>query len=265
MQLQVGDTVAGFQVEAILGHGNMGSVYRARGADARAVALKVIGPQSPLDRFQAEAETLSQLSHAGIPRVYGYAMQPVAYLAEEIMEGPTLEEVLAGGPLPWHGALQLAHSLLGVLQVIHEHGFVHRDLNPSNLILRGDQVCVVDFGLVRKTDPDLRRTLSGEIVGTLHYLAPEQVDSARGPISPRTDIFAAGVLVYGMLTGSTPTHSGASAPRVLRQTLDEPPPAMDGIDAGLQSAVFKALEKEPSARYASAGEFAQALVDRGGR
>lgn len=258
MHLEVGDVVAGYQVQAVLGHGNMGSVYRARAGDGRMVALKVMGPQSPPERFLAEAEALTQLDDPGIPRVFDYAMQPVAYLAQEIMEGPTLEHVLEQGPMAPDLVFKVAQSLLAVLQVIHVRGFVHRDLNPSNIILRGEQACVVDFGVVRVTDSDISRTQTGEIVGTLHYLAPEQIDAARGEISARTDVYAAGALVYCMLTGSPPGEGSAS--RVLRQTLREPPPAMVGVAAPVELVVFKALEKNPAHRYASAREFAEALV-----
>lgn len=254
----VGETVAGYRLQTVLGEGSMGVVYRALAPDGREVALKLIKPESPRDRFLAEAESLAQMRSPGIPLVYEYAVEPVAFLAEELMEGTTLEDRLAQGPMSEAEALEVADSLLTVLQVIHEHGFVHRDLSPGNLLLRGKQVCVVDFGLVRLLNAEFHPTRTGEILGTPHYLAPEQIDPDLGEISARTDVFTAGTLVYRMLTGSPPTPE-ASLPRVMRHILLEAPPPMVGISQALEGAVLHALEKAPSARYSSAQEFAQAL------
>ena len=136
MIFQAGEVVAGYQVECLLGQGSMGTVYRARAQDGQAVALKLMGQEGSRQRFQSEAEALSQIRCPGIPRIYGFAMEPIAYLAEEILEGPSLEQRLAQGPLSVAQALAIADSLLRVLQVIHEHGFVHRDLSPYNILLR---------------------------------------------------------------------------------------------------------------------------------
>ena len=258
MRFQTGDVVAGYTVESLLGQGSMGTVYRARAQDGQTVALKMIGPEGSRERFQTEAETLWQLRCPGIPRVFGYAMDPIAYLAEEIIEGPSLEQRLAQGPLSVAQALGIAYSLLTVLQVIHEHGFVHRDLSPNNILLQGDQACIIDFGLVRVLNSDVHPTQLGEILGTPQYLAPEQVDPERGPISPSTDIFAAGTLVYRMLTGVNPIPV-ASIPRMLRHILTAAPPPMVGLGEELEGAVLKALEKQPATRYSTALEFAQAL------
>lgn len=248
--------VEGYQIESLLGDGAMGSVYRARDRAGRLVALKIIGPDSPRNRFQAEAETLARLNHPGIPRVFDFAMEPVAYLAEEILEGPTLEVSLVNGALP--EALAVAYSLLEVLQVIHDHGFVHRDLSPSNIVLAPQRVCIVDFGLVRILNSDLHPTRTGEILGTPHYLAPEQIDPGLGTLSPATDLFAAASLIYHMLTGRT-TVQTASLPRMLRQILHDAPAPLESPNQHLEGALFKALEKDPAARYTSALEFAQAL------
>ena len=250
--------LAGYQIESVLGTGAMGTVYRARAQDGRAVALKVSAPECSRERFRAEAETLSQLNCPGIPRVFDFALDPIAYLAEEIIEGPSLEQRLTQGPLSLPEALNIADSFLTVLQVIHEHGFVHRDLSPNNILLQGEQACIIDFGLVRVLNSDVHPTQTGEILGTAHYLAPEQIDPDLGPISPGTDIFAAGTLLYRMLTGVEPITL-ASIPRMLRHILTQAPPPMSGVGQELEGAVRKALEKQPASRYSSAREFAQAL------
>jgi eukaryotic-like serine/threonine-protein kinase len=251
--------IPGYQIQEILGQGSMGTVYRALAPDGRQVALKVLGPESPRDRFRAEAETLARLQHPGIPQVFDFSMDGVPYLSQEILEGATLAQVLQSGALPLPRALEIADSLLSVLQVIHDCGFIHRDLNPSNVVLRGEQACIIDFGLVRIMNSDFHPTQTGQILGTPHYLAPEQIDPDVSSIGPHTDLFAAGVLVYHMLSGSTPTPAAASIPRVMRQILLEPPPPL-GLPAPLEGALFKALEKSPAARYSSATEFAQALA-----
>ena len=250
--------MGGYQLDSVLGEGATGIVYRARAQDGRLVALKLIGPEGSRERFQTEAETLSKLDCPGIPRIFDYAMQPVAYLAEEVLEGLRLEDRLAQGPMSVTEALTIADGLLTVLQVIHDNGFVHRDLSPGNILLQENQVCIIDFGLVRILNSDVHPTQTGEIMGTPHYLAPEQIDPDCGSISPSTDIFAAGTLVYRMLTGIDPIPL-ASLPRMLRQILKNAPAPMQGLGEELEGAVLKALEKQPAARYSSALEFAQAL------
>lgn len=258
LSFRAGDFVGGYQLESILGAGATGIVYRARAQDGRVVALKLIGPDGSRERFQTEAETLSRLDCQGVPRIFDYAMHPIAYLAEEVLEGLRLEDRLAQGPIAVAEALAISDGLLTVLQVIHENGFVHRDLSPGNILLQEDQICIIDFGLVRIVNSDFHPTQTGEILGTPHYLAPEQIDPDCGPISPATDIFAAGALVYRMLTGVDPI-APASLPRMMRQILQDAPPSMQGVGEELEGAVLKALEKHPASRYSSALEFAQAL------
>jgi len=257
MQLNPGDVFSSYTVERILGVGGMGAVYKARGSDGKSVAIKIMSPDGPKERFALECKTLISLKHPGIPAVFENGMEPCPYMVQEIIDGPTLEERLRE-PVSREQALAISFGMLEVLSVVHEQGFVHRDLKPDNLLLRGDQVCLIDFGLVRVLDSADRFTQTGEILGTPAYLSPEQIDPHLGPVSPSIDQFAAGTIVYQLLTGRLPTVPG-SLPKVMRQIVLTPAPPMPEVPESIANVCLKALQKKPEDRWASVRDFSQAL------
>src|SRR5712692_5123650 len=220
MLLSVGDNLGHYEVRGSLGAGGMGEVYRVRDCKLdRDVALKVL-PESfanhpdRLARFQREARVLASLNHPNIAAIYGLEeSNGVRGLIMELVEGPTLAERIAQGPLPAAEAVELARQLAGALDYAHDKGIVHRDLKPANVKLTAEgQVKVLDFGLAKalanepmSADPassptlTMRATMAGVIMGTAGYMSPEQ---ARGSTADRrADIWSFGVMFYEMLTG----------------------------------------------------------------
>ncbi|MGE3889952.1 MAG: serine/threonine-protein kinase [Vicinamibacterales bacterium] len=227
MPLAPGARLGVFEVRSTLGVGGMGEVYRAHDTSlGRDVALKIL-PEAfathpgRLARFEREAHILASLDHANIATVYGLAdAGELRALVMELVEGPNLAERIAAGPLPVGTALPIARQIAEALQCAHEKRIDHRDLKPANLKLRADgAVKVLDFGLAKAleagggdSDPDAPHapatltapgaTQAGDVLGTAAYMSPEQ---ARGePVDPRADLWAFGVVLYEMPTGTRP-------------------------------------------------------------
>ena len=220
MPLAPGARVGSYEVLAPIGRGGMGEVYRARDSTLhRDVALKVLADDVSDDperllRFEREARLLAALNHPNIAAIYGFEGQPDSrLLVMELVEGPTLAEKLASGPLPIEEALSIAAGIASGLEAAHEAGIIHRDLKPSNIKIRSDgTVKVLDLGLARvaessgrAVDSSLSPTVTtpathdGVVLGTAAYMSPEQ---ARGkPLDKRTDIFSFGCVLYECLTG----------------------------------------------------------------
>jgi Tol biopolymer transport system component len=226
MALGPGSRIGHFQVTALLGQGGMGTVYRATdGHLGRDVAIKVLSAAfwndpERLARFEREARTLASLSHTNIAVVHGIEDGPDGTgraLVMELVEGPTLADLIAKGPIPISDALPIATQIADGLEAAHDHGIVHRDLKPANVKVRSDgTVKVLDFGLARSIDPASvsssmsmsptittpAMTQAGVILGTAAYMSPEQ---ARGkPVDRRTDVWAFGCVLFEMLAGRRP-------------------------------------------------------------
>src|SRR5712692_2591655 len=220
MSLIPGVRLGPYEVLAPLGAGGMGEVWKARDARlGREVAIKVLPPSYSRDpdrlrRFEQEAKAAGLLNHPNITAVHDIGMHEGApYIVTELLEGETLRERLAAGPLPQRKALDFAGQIAQGLAAAHEKGIVHRDLKPENLFVTKDgRVKILDFGLAKLERPDSEGagqtnmpteaagTEPGVLLGTLGYMSPEQV---RGrPADPRSDIFAFGAILYEMLSGS---------------------------------------------------------------
>jgi eukaryotic-like serine/threonine-protein kinase len=226
MRLAPGSQLGVYEVLSLIGAGGMGEVYAARdGRLGRLVALKVLPERfsshpDRLARFEREARVLAALSHPHIAAIHGvYEGDGVSALVLEMVDGPTLADRLAAGPIPIDEALALAAQIAEALEAAHQRGFIHRDLKPSNIKLRADgAIKLLDFGLAKALDPMLAggdlndatvSRVSGVAVGTPAYMAPEQ---ARGlAIDKRVDIWAFGCVLYEMLTGKPPFVSEASS------------------------------------------------------
>jgi hypothetical protein len=260
-----------------LASGGMGQVWRANDEIlGRAVAVKLLRSEYAedpefLDRFRAEARRTAALSHPGIASVFDYgetgdpdAEGTTAYLVMELVEGEPLSALLAreGRLSPAHALDVLAQSALA-LDSAHQAGVVHRDVKPSNLLLRRDGVVkVTDFGIAHAAD-EAPRTEAGMVVGTAAYLSPEQV--ACRPATPASDVYALGVVTYECLAGRRPFTGDHPIALALAHRRSAPPPLPDDVPDPVRELVACTMSKAPQARPPSAGALGrQALVTRAG-
>jgi serine/threonine-protein kinase len=260
--------VPGYEVEAVLGRGGMGVVYRARHLRLnRTVALKTLiigsyaGPQERA-RFQREAEAVAGLHHPNIVAVHDVGdHEGWPYFTMELLEGGSLAQALAGTPQPARQAAALLITLAEAVQVAHRAGIVHRDLKPANILLTGDGTPkVADFGLARHSEGEPELTLSGARMGTPSYMAPEQVIGRAGTIGPAADIYALGALLYEMLTGRPPFRAETAAETQRQVIAEEPvPPARlnPKVPRDLETICLKCLHKDPQRRYATVAALAE--------
>jgi serine/threonine protein kinase, bacterial len=262
-----------YRVAAKIATGGTSTVYR--GLDTRLdrpVALKVMdsryaGDQQFLTRFQLEARSVARLKDPGLVAVYDQGLDARhPFLVMELVEGGTLRELLTErGPMPPHAVAAVLRPVLGGLAAAHGAGLVHRDVKPENVLIsdQGD-VKIVDFGLVRAVAA-AGITSTSVILGTAAYLSPEQVRD--GNASPRSDVYAAGIVAYELLTGQTP-FSGDSALSIAYQRLDTDVPApgtvISGVPEQFDRLVRRATARDPADRYADAldmGAELEAIVD----
>ena len=266
--LDAGAEIGAYRIERVLGRGGMGVVYLARDTRLhRHVALKALPPHLFQDdrmraRLRQEARAAAALSHPAIATVYALEESgEQIFIATEYLEGRTLREELAAGPMPERRALEIAAAIGDALRAAHDRGIVHRDLKPENIMLTAGGVKIVDFGLAQfdVSAQDLasvtRLTDPGVMAGTPPYMAPEQLLGQ--PTSPRTDQFAFGVLLYEMLTGRHPFGSGA-LPTTIAKTLAAAPEQRDVPDQ-LWRVIERAIEKNPDDRFASMTDVLGAL------
>ncbi len=265
------ETIGRYKIVRELGRGAMGVVYHAIDPNiGRPVAIKTIrfGDKKPeelermRERLFREARSAGMLSHPGIVTIYDVEQQgDLAYIAMEYVDGPTLDQVLNDAE-PF--AADKMFSVLGqtavALDYAHSKGIVHRDIKPANIMLSDDGTAkIADFGIAKITDAE-NLTMTGSIVGTPHYMSPEQVQGQ--PIDGRSDQFSLAVIAYEMLTGEKP-YTGEHLTTVVYKIVAEepvPPHRLNPTLAGpIEQVLKKALAKKPDARYRSCQEFAEAL------
>jgi serine/threonine-protein kinase len=262
--------VPGYRVEALLGHGGMGVVYRAWHLRLdRAVALKMLlaGPcarPEELERFQREAQAVAALGHPGIVQVHDVGdVDGRPYFTMEFVGGGNLAQQIQGVPQPARQAAALVATLADAVHAAHQSGIMHRDLKPANILLTRDGTPkVTDFGLARRLEGDGGLTLSGVPIGTPSYMAPEQARGDKGALGPATDVYALGAILYELLTGRPPFRGETGAATLQQVVAEEPvPPARlnPRVPRDLQTVCLKCLHKEPGRRYASARELADDL------
>ena len=232
------------------------------------VALKVLAPSVDTQefalRFEREARTVARLDHPGCVRIldYGHTEQRVPFIAMELLEGPTLAAVLESeGQLSTRRAVYVARSLLAALAHAHEHGVIHRDVKPENVMLVGSRVVLIDFGLACVRDA-AALTAAGMCVGSPSYIAPERLLGQ--PYDARNDVYAVGVLLYEMLAGVRP-FIGSTPEEIMQHVLARPPRPLRAcrpeVSRALDALVQRALSKEPARRFADAEEMLSALDD----
>ncbi len=256
-----------------LGAGGMGVVYLAHDPELdREIAIKLLPPHlagddEHLARLRQEARTASSLNHPNIITIYEIGQhEGSAFIAMEYIDGLTLRETMASGPLPVRKALQIASQIADGLAAAHKRGLVHRDLKPENVMLTSaGGVKILDFGLARsftmpETDATLQKSDSGTIVGTYGYMSPEQARA--GVVDYRSDQFAFGAMLYEMLTG-TPAFPGHSAVETMFMIVRDEPASLGQVaphvPAPLRWIIDRCLAKDPDERYASTRDLARDL------
>jgi TolB-like protein len=271
----IGQVLGHYKILDQLGAGGMGVVYRAHDEQLdRYVAVKVLpagvlADEGTRKRFRQEALALAKLNHPNIETVHQFGSQDgVDFLVMELISGVPLNEKLKSGPLSERDVMRLGMQLADGLTAAHECGVVHSDLKPANIFITGDnRLKILDFGLARLLksgdDNDLTKTItaeSGPMAGTLPYMSPEQL---RGePTDPRSDIYAAGTVLYEMATGTRPFPQHQTASLIGAILHAEPPSPRslnERIQPGVEGAILKALDKSPASRYQTAREFRAAL------
>ncbi len=280
MALAPGSRLGPYEILSPLGAGGMGEVWRARDTRlGRDVAVKVLPGKFAADpemrhRFEQEARTISQLSHPNICAIFDVGTQDgTAFLVMELLEGESLAERLVKGPLPLQQALRVGREICLALAAAHRKGIVHRDLKPANVMLSSSGVKLLDFGLAKlrerveagevsqlRTQAAAPRTGAGIVVGTLAYMAPEQLEGR--PADVRTDLFAFGTVLFEMVTGRRP-FAGESSAAIITAILAGEPPAVSTIRAlsppALDRIVRTCLAKDPDSRWQSAADLGREL------
>ena len=282
LPLPSGTQLGRYEIVELIGAGGMGEVYRARDPRLRRdVAIKVLpasmgGDADRIRRFEREARAAGALNHQNIVAVYdvGCVSQPhtaatecvgAPYIVTELLQGSTLRVRQNGNPLPWRKAVEYARQLAHGLAAAHAQGIAHRDLKPENVFIGNDgRVKILDFGLAKLAEADdghdESHTMPGVVMGTVGYMAPEQV---RGePVDSRADMFAFGAILYEMLTGAR-AFDGRSSVDTLAAVLHSDPPDLEVLSGRVPPAlvqiVRRCLEKDSSHRFQTAGDLAFAL------
>jgi serine/threonine-protein kinase len=266
-----GKTMGKYQVFGVIGKGGMGEVYQGF-VENRSVALKILPvemaqKEDMLKRFEREAEVLAKIHHPNIVKLYDAGIsEGVYYIAMEFIEGRELSSIIRQrGALPLEEAQQVMQDCAQALDYAHNQGFVHRDIKSSNILIRlkadreTEEAVLMDFGIAKIREAHTSITATGTI-GTIDYMAPEQIVAAKA-VDHRADIYALGIVLYEMLIGERPFRGTAA--QVLFAHLQQPAPDPRAVNphipAHIARALSKALDKTPSERFQTAGEFAAAL------
>ena len=261
-----------YRVIEPIGEGAMGSVFRGERIKlGRMVAIKVLNENIPnadsRRRFEREAMAMAKLEHPNCGTVLDVGVHDDRpYVVMEFVSGQNLKELINTGPLPVARAVEITRQVLSGLSHAHEHGIIHRDIKPANIIVSqkagvGDHAKILDFGIARTTQ-DTSNLTGGLVLGTPNYMAPEQIRG--GKIDHRVDLYACGITLFELLTGTKPFQA-EDPMAVCMQHLEFAPPRLADKAPGrtfgaLEDVVARALAKDPAQRFASADEFARALV-----
>ncbi len=266
---RIGTVIGDYTVEGELGRGGMGVVYRARQGELnRLVALKMLTGHygdDELQRFLAEAQTAAALNHTNIVHIYEVGeFDGAPFFSMEYVEGGTLGEQLRKGlPTP-RKAAELLMTIARALHFAHQHGVIHRDMKPGNVLIDPDGVPkIADFGIAKRLGNDSQLTLSGAIIGTPTYMAPEQAGGTSRNVGPAADVYSLGAMLYEMLTGRPPFLPDESETpmtvRVLTEDTTSPAWHRPEIPREIEIICMKCLQKDPRDRYSSAAAFAEDL------
>jgi len=269
-RLELPRVFGNFELVEEIARGGMGVVYKARQTTpARSVALKMIlagqlASDADVERFYAEAQAVATLDHANIVPVFEVGnCEGQHYFSMGYVEGESLSERLARGPLMAREAATIIRDVAGAVHYAHQRGIVHRDLKPANILIDQDgRVRVTDFGLARRQTDETRLTHTGQLLGTPSFMPPEQIAGRAEDIGPAADVYSLGATLYAILTGRPPFQA-ASVAGTLRQVAEQEPVALRQLDVAiprdLETIALKCLEKLPLRRYATAQNLADDL------
>jgi serine/threonine protein kinase len=263
-------TLGDFQLGQEIGRGGMGIVYQARQKSVgREVAVKLIlqgthASASDRARFRAEVAAAAQLDHPNIIPIYEVGdEQGWQYFGMKLVTGETLAAKITRGSLPETEAVELIKTVARAIQYAHEHGVIHRDLKPANILLDQDGTPhVSDFGLAKQVESTASLTQSGIILGTPAYMSPEQAVGGRGEVSPQSDVYSLGTILYELLTGRPPFQAASPVDTMLMVLEQDPlPPRMLNrrLSHDLEMIVLRCLQKPSELRYQSAAALADDL------
>jgi formylglycine-generating enzyme required for sulfatase activity len=265
--------IGAYEIAGELGRGGMGVVYRAVGPDGRPAALKVMSRDLAADeasvaRFEREARLAAAVRHENVVALLGSGFEgQLAWIAFEVVEGGSLKDRLrAAGRLPWRDVARLGAQIARGLAAIHSNGLVHRDVKPANVLLDGAGTAkVADLGLARRaagsaTGASIALTKTGELVGTLDYVAPEQVDNAK-LVDARADLYSLGATLYDLVAGQPPFEGSSGVALMKKHLVERPtaPSAHADVPPVLDRLILRLLEKDPEARGPGAVELAKEL------
>jgi hypothetical protein len=273
IDLAAGDEFAGYRIERLLGRGGMGVLYLAMepGLERR-VALKLIAPEAAAEevfarRFAEESRIAASIEHPNVVPIYAAGEEDgVPYIAMRYVSGSDLGRRIADqGRLEPADAAGLIAQVGNGLDAIHAAGLIHRDVKPANVLFSGatgdEHAYITDFGVARNVATESGLTQTGRFVGTLDYVAPEQISG--GEVDARADVYALGCLLFKLLTGEVPFPGDSEAARLYAH-LNEPPPAPSlqatAVSMALDDVVARAMSKQPGDRYPSAGDLGRAAV-----
>src|SRR4051812_795903 len=260
----VGTVVAGYRIEDRIGRGGMGVVYLAEHQTLRRrAALKIIAPDLASsddfrERFLREARIAATITHPNVVTVYDAGeVEGLLYIAMQYVPGHDLSQILRDerrlGP---YRVLDIGRQVGAALDAAHEHGLIHRDVKPANVLIDGRHAYLTDFGLTKeRMASETGLTRVGEVVGTTHYLAPEQVDGR--DVDGRADVYALACLIFHCLTGEVPFSRDNDMAVLYAHLHDDPPKLSErrkGLPIGLDAVVAKALDKSPDRRFATCEE-----------
>jgi len=259
-----------YEIVREIARGGMGVVFQARQVSLnRPVALKMIlagqlANDTDVKRFYTEAEAAANLDHPGIVPIFEVGQhEGQHYFSMGFVEGQSLSQRLADGPLPAREAAELIRRVSEAIEYAHQHGVIHRDLKPANILLdQSGNPRVTDFGLAKKVQGDSGLTGSGQIMGTPSYMPPEQAGGKRGEVGPLADVYALGATLYALTTGRPPFQAATPMDTVIQVVSDEPVPPRRlnaSIPRDLETICLKCLEKGAGKRYPSAAALADDL------
>jgi eukaryotic-like serine/threonine-protein kinase len=259
-----------YQLDRRIAVGGMGEVWEASDTRlGRSVAVKVLRPELSddpefLHRFRIEARTVASLDHSGSAAVHDYGEDDgpngrrTAWLVMELVRGEPLSTLIARGPLEPDETLRIVEEAAWALQAAHERGYVHRDVKPGNILVRTDGIVkLTDFGIAKAADA-VPVTRSGMVMGTAHYIAPEQ--ASRSEAGPSGDVYSLGIVGYECLAGHRPLRAESAVAVAMMQVRDAPPPLPATVPVPARELIEAVLVKDPTRRYSTGGEFAAAVA-----
>jgi serine/threonine-protein kinase len=274
---RLGTVIAGYRIEERIGRGGMGVVYRAEHINLqRRAAIKIIAPdlaesEGFRERFTREARIAAALQHPNIVTVYDAGeVDGLLYLAMQYIQGEDLAAVLMReGRLRPYRAIDVCRQVAAALDAAHAMGLIHRDVKPANVLIEGRTAFLTDFGLTKRLDgTHAQITRVGDVVGTIHYVSPEQIEGRK--VSARADVYSLGCLLYHCLSGHVPFARETDVAVIYAHLSEEPAKLADtrpDLPAGLDAVVAKAMDKSPDRRFPSCGDMisaARAVLDAAG-